>query len=699
MIKIIKSVLAIVGVIALASCSSAEEIFNENVGGKSVKMTFTASQENGSATRTAIGTEDGKTKIWWSQGDKIKVTNGTDANDFTLQSGEGTTKATFGGELPVSEGYYAIYPSQTVNFSGNKFTGVQLKAEQEAVEGSFDKEAAIMVAKSNGTNLPFKNVIAYFKVTPKFDCSEIVVKANKSEEVLAGKFDVTIADNGIPTIGNLTDGSNTVKLKGTITAGKTYYIVLLPGTLSEGFTVTLKATNNVSYYKARNTSFTVNRNDLCNLGELSTSIMTKIIPYITFTASAEQGLTLFNNSTLQANGLQYSLNGGEWTNYAVSTTVKFGGTNGDLRLRAKNANGIYCIRSYLYNGKLSYVFSFDNNTPVECSGDIRTLIDYDNYESTSTSTARFSGLFAGLTVLTSAPDLPIKNLAENCYSEMFRGCTSLASAPKLPAETLANNCYSFMFTSCTSLTAVPELPATTLAGYCYYFMFYDCTSLTAVPEELPATTLAERCYSYMFGNCTSLTSAPKLPVTQLAVGCYSYMFYGCTSLASAPELPATTLAESCYKYMFASCTSLTTPPSISATTLAEMCCANMFKGCKNMNTAPVLKATNLADYCYHTMFFDCTSLTAASELHATTLAESCYYNMFWVCTKLSNVKMLATSVTATDCLSNWLEDAGTGLATRKLTLASEEVYNTLVSKGYIPEIWQSGNATVTYQPK
>ena len=752
MIKIMKSVLAIVGVIALASCSSAEEIFNENVGGKSVKMTFTASQENGSATRTAIGTEDGKTKIWWSEGDKITVTNGTNTSDFTLQDGVGTTKATFGGELPVSEGYYAIYPSQTVKFSGNKFTGVQLKAEQEAVEGSFDKEAAIMVAKSNGTNLPFKNVIAYFKVTPAFNCSEIVVKANKSEEVLAGKFDVTIAEDGTPTIEKLTEGSNTVKLKGTITAGKTYYIVFLPSTLSEGFTVTLKSTDNSRYYRQRTTGYTVNRNDLCNLGELSTSNMTKEPPYITFTASTVQGLTLFNNSTLQADGLQYSLNGGEWTNYAVSTTVTFGGTNGDLRLRAKNANGIYCEYAKWDNksGKYCYVFSFDNDTPVECSGDIRTLIDYDNYESTNTSTARFSKLFAGLTALKSAPELPSTTLAEGCYEYMFYNCTSLTAAPNLPATKLATNCYSAMFYNCTSLTAAPELPATTLADYCYDSMFKNCTSLTIAPSisattlaktcctnmfegcknmntapelkattladycydsmfknctsltiapELRATTLADGCYRNMFNGCTGLTQAPELRATTLADGCYRNMFNGCTGLTQAPELPATTLANECYYGMFSDCTGLTQAPELRATTLAKDCYAYMFNGCTGLTQAPDLPATKLSDGCYLGMFKDCTRLTQAPNLPATTLAQSCYYYMFNGCKKLSNVKMLATDVTANSCLTNWLKGAGTDAGTRTLTLANQGVYDALVDKGFdwFPKIWQSGNATISYQ--
>ena len=322
-----KSVLAIAGILTLASCSSSEDFFTENLGdnNKSVKMTFTASQENGSATRTAIGKDDKNTIILWSEGDIIKVTNGTETNDFTLTAGQGTTKATFNGEISESATYYAIYPNQDgVSFSGNKFSGVELKAEQEAVEGSFDPKAAIMVAKSNGTNLPFKNVVAYFKVTPTFDCSEIVVTAHKSTDALAGKFDVAIDGEGTPSISNITNKSREVKLTGTIKKDKDYYILLLPGTFEYGFSVTLKPKDDTTkkYFKQKNSSFTLNRNDLWNLGKMegATEVSENTIPYITFTADKEQKFKYYDNLTQahkDANEyLEYSVNGGEWKKFA-----------------------------------------------------------------------------------------------------------------------------------------------------------------------------------------------------------------------------------------------------------------------------------------------------------------------------------------------------------------------------------------------
>ena len=524
-----KSVLAIAGILTLASCSSSEDFFTENLGdnNKSVKMTFTASQENGSATRTAIGTEGGKTKIHWSKGDIIKVTNGTETNDFTLTAGQGTTKATFNGEISESATYYAIYPNQSdVTFSNNTFSGVELKAEQEAVEGSFDPKAAIMVAKSNGTNLPFKNVVAYFKVTPTFDCSEIVVTAHKSTDALAGTFDVAIGDDGTPSISKITNKkSREVKLTGTIKKDKDYYILLLPGTFEYGFSVTLKPKDDTTkkYFKQKNSSFTLNRNDLWNLGKMegATEVSESKIPYITFTADAEQTFKYYDYSYQVNTGngsdankyLEYSVNGGEWKNFNYVQSVSFGGSNGDLRLRAKVDQGKYLASD------AGPMFKFGNESvEVNCTGDIRTLIDYENYYCANTSNAKFMNFFNSMTNLKSAPDLPSMELASQCYYAMFYGCTGLTTAPELPATTLDNSCY--------------------------YAMFYGCTGLTTAPK-LPATTLVRSCYKEMFSGCTGLTTAPELPATTLAMGCYDKMFYDCSNLSKVTMLATTYSANWC----------------------------------------------------------------------------------------------------------------------------------------------------------
>ena len=101
------------------------------------------------------------------------------------------------------------------------------------------------------------------------------------------------------------------------------------------------------------------------------------------------------------------------------------------------------------------------------------------------------------------------------------------------------------------------------------------------------------------------------------------------------------------------------------------------------------------------MFYGCTSLTSTPELPATTLANACYQFMFGGCTNLSSVTMSARSNQITskeNCCYGWLEDAGTGAASRTLIVTDEAAYNALESKAYLPANWKKDatNTTVKY---
>ena len=273
-------------------------------------------------------------------------------------------------------------------------------------------------------------------------------------------------------------------------------------------------------------------------------------PYVTFKAEAEQKFMMTTEGGYTFSNLEYSVNNSEWASVAIGTEIPFGGAKGDLRLRGINPNGT-ATELYAY----STIKFTEANVNVACTGDIRTLQDWRNYNIVETRNARFCYLFLNCSVLTSAPELPATKLAVSCYTSMFAGCTSLTAAPELKTTELAASCYNNMFYGCTSLTSAPELKATTLANGCYFGMFNGCASLTAAPK-LPATELERLCYGDMFCNCTSLESAPELPATKLAENCYYEMFSGCTSLTSAPKLSAIELAEACYCKMFSGCENL-----------------------------------------------------------------------------------------------------------------------------------------------
>ena len=209
-----------------------------------------------------------------------------------------------------------------------------------------------------------------------------------------------------------------------------------------------------------------------------------IIPYVTFKANGKQTFQMTAVPDYEISGLEYSVNNGEWKTVVANTEVPFGGANGDLRLRGTNHNGTAKDESYYSTIKFT-----DETVNVACTGDIRTLLDWKNYNIVKTDNARFCSLFETCSVLTSAPELPATKLADCCYYYMFWRCTNLTSAPVLPATTLAQECYSNMFADCTNLTSAPELPATKLAVHCYYSMFSNCPKLSSVTMLAPKSEI------------------------------------------------------------------------------------------------------------------------------------------------------------------------------------------------------------------
>lgn len=285
-------------------------------------------------------------------------------------------------------------------------------------------------------------------------------------------------------------------------------------------------------------------------------------PYVTFSAPAEQTFKMVCYGGYQISNLQYSVNFGDWKEVKNGEGVTFGGQKGGLRLRGKNLKGTADSNDTRIYSTITFTFDKDKennvntNVMVACTGDIRTLLDYDHYETVSTSEARFVKLFNNCQALTSAPKLPATDIVSDCYNSMFNWCRYLKNAPELPATILKDQCYQNMFNACVSLTSAPKLPATKLAFNCYANMFSYCYSLKEAPE-LPATTLASQCYQDMFTNC-SFSKAPKLPAEIMKTNCYAGMFTRCTNLTEAPELPAQQLASFCYSRMFEGCTKLST---------------------------------------------------------------------------------------------------------------------------------------------
>ena len=600
---------------------------------------FTASVNNATTRTNPAATDDAQTKF--NENDQVTVSNSGNQADYTYN---GTSWApaiadkyllldksnlTFncwypaGGNNTATIGYLTADQSSADFMAKSDYMNAEktLKTSDEALNFNLERKTARLILKISGiTDVPgtIKHVLIVSKASTAADETQTI--------------DITpLTQKGEGEIGGI---------------GTTYTALVIPGEVVAKFYFTadmsdakpLTMTTNVT---AAGNSYIYNLNVIKRTKIEVTGIkegpwdqaseITKgdiiCYPYVTFKAEQAQTFKMTAQEGYKISGLEYSVKNGEWNDVVADKVVEFGGDKGDLRLRGKdNLEGT----SGKYSGYSQ--ISFSTTADVACTGDIRTLLDYENFETVATGSARFYCLFKDCTQLTSAPNLPAKTLADGGYWSMFQGCTSLTAAPDLPATELADLCYANMFDGCTKLNKVPDvLPALTMASNCYRQMFYNCTSLTTAPN-LPATKLAEYCYFGMFWGCKGLTDAPKLKATSLKKLCYNAMFWNCTSLKAAPDLPATELAESCYSTMFYNCINLETgPKELLATKLAESCYNSMFCRCSSLKTVPDLPATTLAKSCYTSMFSGCTSLVNAPALSAMTLAEKCYQGMFSSC--------------------------------------------------------------------
>ena len=222
-------------VMMLASCS--DEVYEDDNDGAKVAMEFSASVE---ATRTVLENEG---SVSWEAGDEISLFDPSGNNNKFVTS-VGGESVTFSGTAVNAGGkYYALYPyDANANLSGSVFT-TTLPVQQSARDGSFASMLNPSVAVADGPNesLSFKNACAVIKfsftTTTDAEISKVVFRGN-NEEPLAGNVRI---DAGVtsPSAVILTDGaSSEIELSGTFAPDKDYYFVVVPCSLSNGFSIT-----------------------------------------------------------------------------------------------------------------------------------------------------------------------------------------------------------------------------------------------------------------------------------------------------------------------------------------------------------------------------------------------------------------------------------------------------------------------------
>ena len=301
----IKTALAAFTVI-LSACSSDNDALDNSTSNQdkpvsNKAMTFRASMD-GATTRTDF---NGNSTLW-SDKDSISILNTADVPNesnrpsqanFTISEGAGKKEATFtGGPIKANgngeDNFYAFYPATTLSTSGNAIkASASVPTVQTAIDGSYDQSLHFMSAYSTNATFNFKNVCSLIKIqlTNNTSVCRVKVVANPTLTTMdaaeftytsiTGNFDATIGSDGTASV-TATDAKSTyVELRAngddgtakTVIGDGTFYMVVLPATISNGFTLLLEKTDGTIYQRIGTKVTAFVRNQMYDFGSFDCS--------------------------------------------------------------------------------------------------------------------------------------------------------------------------------------------------------------------------------------------------------------------------------------------------------------------------------------------------------------------------------------------------------------------------------------------
>ena len=274
-----KRFLSFITLLIMAGCIQS----HEDVATISTSEEFYATIEGSDTdTRTYV---DGNITTRWHADDRLTIFKKETYNreyKFKGKTGDnsgGFTQVSVDDDFYSSEQLdknYAVYPHSNDNCFNKQTESFELimPAEQTYAENTFGRGANTMVAVSDTGQLLFKNVGSFLRVRlwgENTAVSSITITSN-GDEVIAGEAIVKPTMGGDPTC-VMTGSEKTITLncptpitisesEGTPTD---FWIVLPPVTFEDGFTVTVKDSNDqVQTYEVNNSS-TFERNKYYNL--------------------------------------------------------------------------------------------------------------------------------------------------------------------------------------------------------------------------------------------------------------------------------------------------------------------------------------------------------------------------------------------------------------------------------------------------
>ena len=466
-------------------------------------------------TRTVI--QNGTTSVLWEQADEIKVFYDGIGSRFANQNTSPSGTAKFSGSLNVvfgsNEGFsdstplWGLYPYRADATADNTSVTTTLPAEQTGRAGSFAKGTNITLGKSSSLVMGFYNVCGGIRFSLTQEGVKEVVFEGQNNESLAGKVKIAFVD-GVPSVQEVVEGQKTITLTapggGTFETGKWYYIVALPGTLSNGFKMTFNTATQYATLKSSG-SKTIKRGIFGSLADADEDLIYK---------DKEGGEPQSGNIVFADLAAKYAC------------VAKFD-TNGDGEVSIEEAEAATSFDGLFDDWK--GVVSFDE------------ISYFKNVHS-------LNGVFNGCNKLVS---ITIPESITDLGTYAFSECSSLSSVVLSSGISSIGN---YTFQNCKAISSIDIPSCVTSVGQ---YAFSGCSSLSTIGLPSGVVSIAD----YAFQKCSSLSSI-DIPSSVTSLG--QYAFSDCSSLTRIIIPAGVTMIPA---YCFLRCRSLisvTIPDGITA---------------------------------------------------------------------------------------------------------------------------------------
>lgn len=209
--------------------------------------------------------------VLWTAGDAISVCGAASA--FTSDLAEGSSAETsFSGEALAADVYYAVYPYSAVKTWNGSTVTLELPADQVPALNTFADGLSICYASTSAEDMAFRfeHLLGYVKFTIDENSGAVTTVniATNGNEPLAGSFTVDLSSE-TPSASASGSMSHIVMESETPLAPGNYYIAMLPGTYSQGLTISFLGENGGSDVKSVNTSLTLEAGQIQNIGTVA----------------------------------------------------------------------------------------------------------------------------------------------------------------------------------------------------------------------------------------------------------------------------------------------------------------------------------------------------------------------------------------------------------------------------------------------